>query len=425
VSGVHLGMSGRGDDDTSGRRISRRDLLRGAFLGMTAAILAACGRSEDTSSPSASRGTGPYLSLPPPGSPATGSIPPAQGTADEQALRRLIAGLLVIGFRGESLSPDSWVLRAIGEKGLGGVILFDRDGVTGKRRNINSPDQVTALIASLQAVAPQPITVSIDQEGGRVTRLNPDDGFPATASEAEIGAADDESKARNWASSMAADLARIGVTLNLAPVVDLDVNPANPAIGALDRSFSADPDVVVAMASEEIRAHHAAGVRTTLKHFPGFGSATGNTDFGVVDVTRTWRRIELTPFADLIHDDLADAVMVAHLLDRRLDPDRPASLSPAVVTDLLRGELGWQGAAVSDDMQAPAITERYGQARAVTLALRAGVDVLVFANQQVYDAGVIDDVVGSVLASVRSGRLTEARLEAAANRAQTLRTPSA
>jgi beta-N-acetylhexosaminidase len=403
------------DDRPAELPVTRRNLLRAAFLGLVAAFLAACGRPQNVTAPPASSPAVPSTSIPEP------STPPAQGGGDEAALRRQIAGLLVVGFRGLQLTPSNWTMRAIAEQGLGGVILFDRDGLSGKRRNFDSPDQVTALIASLQAAAPRPIIVAVDQEGGRVARLNPDDGFPATRSEAEIGAANDTSVASDWATGIAADLARIGVTLNLAPVVDMNVNPTNPAIGALDRSFSADSEVVVAMASEEIRAHHAAGVRTTLKHFPGFGSATGNTDFGVVDVTRTWRRSELAPFGDLIADGLADAVMVAHLVDRRLDPDRPTSLSRAVVTDLLRDELGWRGAIVSDDMQAPAITERYGQPRAVTLALGAGVDVLVFANQQVYDSGVIGDVVDAVVAAVKSGRLTEARIDDAVRRVDALR----
>ena len=316
-------------------------------------------------------------------------------------------------------------MRAIAEKGLGGVILFDRDQLTGNRRNIADPDQVTALIQSLQAAAPRPIVISIDQEGGRVARLNSSDGFRATRSEADIGAADDASLARSWSQNIAADLARIGVTLNFAPVVDLDVNPTNPAIGALGRSFSADPAVVVAMATREIRAHHQKRIRTTLKHFPGLGSATGNTDFGIVDVTGTWHRSELAPFRDLISDGMPDAVMVAHLLNRNLDPDLPASLSRAVVTDLLRGRLGWQGPVVSDDLQAAAITKRFGEARAVTLALAAGVDVLLFANQQIYDSAVVDHVVDSVFDAVRSGDLTESRIEQAATRADRLRTPPA
>jgi beta-N-acetylhexosaminidase len=407
--------------------MTRRRFLAGAFYGTLATLLAACGAPA---SPSPSASGAPSASPSPASSAPTQSIAPSASTpaspspspsgSDAAALRRKIASLLVVGFRGQQVAPTDWIARAIAG-GLGGVILFDRDQLTGARRNIASPAQVRALIRSLQASAPRPLIVSIDQEGGQVARLNPGDGFPKTQSEAAIGAADDPAAARTWARGMADDLASIGVTLNFAPVVDLDVNPTNPAIGALDRSFSANAGVVVAMASQEIAAHHAAGIRTSLKHFPGFGSATGNTDFGVVDVTATWRPAELQPFRQLIAAGIVDTVMVAHLLNRQLDKTLPASLSPAVVTDLLRGQLGWTGVVVSDDMQAAAITRRYGRAEAVRLALQAGVDQLVFANQQVYDAGVVDEVVDGIVELIGTGKISEARIDESVARVDALR----
>lgn len=218
-----------------------------------------------------------------------------------------------------------------------------------------------------------------------------------------------------------AELTRIGVNLNYAPVVDLNINPESRAIGKLGRSFSADPDVVVSNATEEIQAHRAAGVKTNLKHFPGSGSVAGNTDFEVVDVSDTWQERELEPFQRLIQAGLADSIMAAHVLNRQLDPVYPASLSSATVTDLLRGRLGWQGPVVSDDMQAVAITRRYGAAEAVALALQAGLDLLVFANQQVYDPKVVDQTIDTIVGLVRSGRVTEARIDESVARVDTLR----
>lgn len=327
----------------------------------------------------------------------------------------------MVGFRGTRLGADDWILRAIAEQGLGGVILFDRDQLTGARRNISSPSQVTSLIRALRQRSPGRLIVSIDQEGGQIARLNPADGFPATRSQAEIGAANSPVMTGGWARGIADSLASIGVSLNFAPVVDLNVNPGNPAIGALGRSFSASPGVVVANATEEIREHRAAGVRTVLKHFPGFGSATGNTDFGVVDVSATWRPIELEPFRRLVAAGMADAVMVAHLLNRQLDPARPASLSAAVVHDLLRVKLGWAGAVVSDDMQAVAISSRYGRGEAVAMALEAGMDMLVFANQQVYDTKVVEETVDTVVGLVRNGRISEAQIDRSVVRVDALR----
>ena len=323
----------------------------------------------------------------------------------------MIAGLLVVGFRGSRLESTPWVGRALGD-GLGGVVLFDRDQATGKLRNIRSPDQVRALTADLRAAAAgRGVIIAVDQEGGIVTRLSPEHGYPAVASEAAIGRGTAKA-ARRWARDLASTLADAGFTLNFAPVVDLNVNPMGPAIGALDRSFSVDPDVVVAMATIEVDAHRARGVRTTLKHFPGIGSSTTNTDFGIADVTDTWTRRELVPFRRLIAAGEADLVMAGHVVNRSLDPDRPASLSRAVVTDLLRGELGWDGIVVTDDLGAAAIAKTFGVEEAAVLALEAGNDLLLFANQQTYDAHIVTRVVDAVRAAVDAGRLDQAAIEA-------------
>jgi beta-N-acetylhexosaminidase len=396
--------------------LSRRHLLAGAGLTAAGVGLAACGSGA------------PPVAAPPSGVKTSSGPPkptpsPSNAAASDAALRRKIASLLVVGFRGEHLTSSDWIMHAIREQGLGGVILFDRDQTTNARRNISSPAQVTSLIHSLRAASPGRLIVSIDQEGGQISRLNPGDGFPATRSQAQIGALNSTAAIRAWAQGIAHTLRTIGVTLNFAPVCDLNVNPSNPAIGKLGRSFSANPSVVATDAGIEVKAHRAAGVRTSLKHFPGFGSATGNTDFGIVDVTKTWRPVELQPFQKLIAAGLADSVLVAHLLNRKLDPSRPTSLSHAVVHDLLRGKLKFAGPVVSDDMQAVAITSKYGAAEAATLALQAGVDLLVYANQQVYDPKIVDKTVATVFNLVRGGHLTEAQIDQSVARVNTLRPP--
>ena len=403
-------------------RISRRDLLIGGALGGFAVFLAAC-RSTSTSEPPSSPGAPPSIGpssatpSPPSASPtpiATPTPTPTVGLGDK------IAALMVVGFRGSELADATWVQTALADSGLGGVILFDRDQLTGGSRNILSPTQVRRLNGDLRAAAgARRIIVSVDQEGGVVTRLGPSHGFPAVASEATIGAGT-AAGARTWAHGIATTLAANGFNLNLAPVVDLDVNPASPAIGALDRSFSADPDVVVARATVEIDEHRAAGVRTTLKHFPGIGSSTTNTDFGVADVTKTWTRNELETFRRLIAAGKADLVMAGHVVNGQLDAGHPASLSKATVTDLLRGELGWDGIVVTDDLQAAAITHAFGRDEAILLALEAGSDLLLFANQQVYDPTLVPRVVRLVAAAVASGRIPQARIDEAYARVQRL-----
>jgi beta-N-acetylhexosaminidase len=404
----------------SDQPISRRDLLKGLSMGSAALALAAC--SAPTRSPelSPSPPSGPsQAGSPTP--PASASPPPSPSLSPGLTLREKVAGLMVVGFRGSALADADWVAAAIGDANLGGVILFDRDQATGTSRNVVSPRQMTALVTALRdAAGRRGLIISVDQEGGIVTRLSPAHGFPAVASESDIGATGDVAVATRWGRGIAQALESVGINLNFAPVVDLNVNPRSPAIGALDRSFSADPDVVVAMATAEIEAHRAAGVRTTLKHFPGIGSSTTNTDFGVADVTKTWTRRELDPFRRLIAAGTADVVMAGHVVNGQLDPHRPASLSEAIVTDLLRGELGWTGPVITDDLQAAAIVDAFGFDEAVVLALEAGNDLLLFANQQTYDPDVVAHSVDVIAAAVDAGRLPASRIDEAYDRVTTL-----
>jgi len=402
--------------------LSRRGFL-GAVLSAAGALVAAC-------LPSANGRTEPPTFAPPSGPPAaSSSVSPSAsptaspiGSASPAAdLRRTIAGLLVVGFRGMTVAEAGPVADAIARLGLGGIVLFDRDQTTGNPRNVQSPKQLRALTAGLQGLAGERrLIVAIDQEGGRVARLSPATGFQTITSEASIGRLDDEAAATTWGRLIATTLASVGVNLNLAPVVDLDVNPRNPAIGALDRSFSADPAVVTKLALAEIRAHHESSIATTLKHFPGLGSATTNTDFGVADVTKTWSRTELEPFRAIVAAGVADAVMAGHLVNRNLDPDHPASLSTAIVTDLLRGELGWDGVVITDDLQAGAITSAFGAEEAIALAIEAGNDLLLLANQQSYDPEIATKTIDTIESLVKSGRISATRLERSRGRIDAL-----
>jgi beta-N-acetylhexosaminidase len=383
--------------------ISRRAVLQAAALGAGGLLLEACVPSA--TAPAGSSGASGGASQPPP----TPSSTPAP-TVASVPLRQRIARLLVVGFRGLRVTADDWIAQAIAVDGLGGVILFDKDRVQATR-NVRTRQQVTRLINDLRTLAPgRELIVAIDQEGGLVTRLSPAYGFPAVASEAAIGAKS-EPDVRAWADGLAATLADVGVNLNLAPVVDLNVNPKNPAIGALNRAFSADPAVVARDAAIDIQAHRMAGVRTTLKHFPGLGSATSNTDFGVADVTTTWTQVELEPYRTLLGQGLVDVIMAGHVVNGQIDPSAPASLSRGTVTDLLRNELGWDGLVITDDLQAGAITKAFGAEDAVALALDAGNDLLLFANQQVYDPEVVTKTIDLIEGFVTDGRITEARID--------------
>lgn len=398
-----------------------------------AAGLAACGAAPPSvvSSPGGEASSSPGGPSPsatatpvPTASGSSGQPTPTPGaTTDPAALRAKIARMLLVGFRGLAIRPTDPITKAL-EGGLGGVILFDRDQTTGGLRNVQSPAQLAALTASIRAAAARPVLIAIDQEGGKVSRLNPTMGFPATRTQAAIGATADPTVALAAGRAMGATMAAAGLDLDLAPVVDVDVNPRNPAIGALGRSFSADPAVVAAMAEAEIRGLHERGVRSTIKHFPGLGSAAANTDFAVVDVTKTWTDTELVPYRSLIASGVLDAVMSGNIVNRALDPSgRPASLSPTIIDGLLRSQLGWTGAVVTDDLGAVAITSRYTQKEAVARAIEAGNDLLVFANQAAYDPDLATRLIDTVMALVASGRISETRIDASIARLDRLAAP--
>jgi beta-N-acetylhexosaminidase len=394
--------------------LSRRRFLVSGLLGLVSVIAAACAAATRSSLPSASS----LLPTPtsPPPAPASASPSPAGPT-----LRERIGQMVVVGFRG--LTPDETepVRSLIADGTLGGVILFSVDQLTGGPRNVESPDQLRSLVAALSGAATAaPLLVAIDQEGGQVARLGPSHGFPATRSAADLGRGD-PSETAAAASEIAATLTDVGVTLNLAPVVDLAINPDNPSIAAVDRSFSADPAVVIAHASAFIEALHAGGVTSAIKHFPGLGSAGADTHLGVVDVTDVWTDVELEPFQALIGDGLPDAVLTAHIFNARLDPEHPASLSSATVDGLLRGDLGLDRAVISDDLQMGAILDAYGFDEAVALAIEAGIDLLLIANQLVYEPDVATHVVDLVEQLVADGRISEERIDASYRRVLALK----
>jgi beta-N-acetylhexosaminidase len=352
-------------------------------------------------------------------------MPPPEPTAPAlpAALRERLGQLLMVGFRGCRLEACDLILRDLREHHLGGVVLFDQEMAdrSAGRRNIESPAQVRELVAGLQAAARQPLLVAIDQEGGRVNRLKPDYGFPPSLSHAELGRANQPAETFRHASLTARTLAGLGINWNLAPVVDLDANPRNPIIQGKGRSFSADPEVVARHAVEFVRAHQAHGVLTCLKHFPGHGSAAGDTHLGLVDVTQTWHERELLPFQRLIAAGRCDAVMTAHVFNARLDADRPATLSRAVVTGLLRERLGFAGVITSDDLEMQAITSRYGLEESVPAAVEAGLDVLCFGNNLTYDPDIAPKVIAILERAVHDGRIAEDRINVSCARVLALK----
>jgi beta-N-acetylhexosaminidase len=347
--------------------------------------------------------------------------------APSLSLAAKVGQMLLVGFRGTDADSSASILADIRDRSLGGVVLFSSDQPTGSPlRNIVSPGQLVSLTAALQDAASAsetglPLLVAVDEEGGQVARLDLAHGFPPTESAAALGTRNDATYTRAAGQAIATTLRAAGINLNLAPVVDLDINPNNPIIGALDRSFGADPALVSRQARAFINGHHAAGVLTTLKHFPGHGSSTADSHLGVVDVTGTWSSVELDPYRRLIPAGVVDTILTAHVFNAKLDPDNPATLSSATIDGLLRAQLGWDGLVISDDMQMGAIRQAYGYRDAIRLAILAGVDVLTIANQQVFEADIVQRTIGLVLDMVDRGEVSANRIDRSWQRIQALK----
>ena len=334
----------------------------------------------------------------------------------------------MVGFRGLNLAPENPVAADIRDRKIGGMILFDYDVPTKTAvRNIQSPEQVTQLVRSLQQQAATPLFVAIDQEGGRVNRLKEKFGFPPTVSAQSLGTGNDPKATEQQAERTATTLEQLGLNLNFAPVVDLNTNPDNPVIGKIERSFSADPGIVTRHAEAWIAAHHRHNVLCALKHFPGHGSSRADSHLGFVDVTETWTKAELEPYRQLIKAGEADIVMTAHIFNAKLDPNVPATLSRPVIAGILRGELGYQGVVVSDDMQMKAISAHYGLETAIQKAVDAGVDILVFGNNSLFDPDIAQKAAAIIKQSVKEGKISSARIDESYQRIMKLkkRLPSA
>ncbi len=330
---------------------------------------------------------------------------------DPATLARLepaLGQLLLVGFNGTAGADNPELDALVCDVRAGGLLLF--------ARNVTDEAQVRALTAWIRARAAgcgalTPL-VAMDAEGGRVMRLSPRAGYVATPSAQEMAESNDLALTELEARRIGRMLRDAGVTWDLAPVVDVGYNPANPVIVGSGRSYGANPLVVTAHARAFIRGLHAEGVLSALKHFPGHGSSFGDSHEGFVDVTATADQdLELLPYRTLLGERAADAVMTAHVFNRRLDRRYPATLSHATITGLLRYELGWNGPVVSDDLRMGAIEQHYGLADAAVLALEAGVDLLLIADDRLPDGRSAAAVArAAIRAALAEGRLGPGRV---------------
>jgi len=332
--------------------------------------------------------------------------------AEPDSLSVKIGQMLMIGFRGLSVAEAPEIAEDIAERHIGGVVLFDYD-VPSKSpsRNISSSEQLCRLTLELQKLSGIPLLIAIDQEGGKVSRLKPARGFPASVSAEHLGQLNNPDSTRAAARQTARTLKAMHIGMNLAPVADLNTNPDNPVIGKLSRSFSSDPAVVTRNINLVCSTYRDEGIIPTLKHFPGHGSSTSDTHCDFTDITTSWSDKELDPYRDMIASDYRDAIMTAHVFNGTLDSLYPATLSKATLDGLLRGMLGFKGVILSDDMQMKAITDQYGLETAIQLAINGGVDILVFGNNSAYDPVIASKATKIIQSLVARNIITPERID--------------
>jgi len=308
----------------------------------------------------------------------------------------LVRPLLWIGFDGKIPTPEA--TRLIHE-GVSGVILF--------ARNVGTSDETRALVRELKTIAPGPLLLSVDQEGGRVARLT--EGFEAFPPMRELGERSPD-EVRAIGRRLGAQVRGAGFDINLAPVVDVDSNPANPVIG--NRSFSRDPQVVAALGAAMI-AGLQEHVAACAKHFPGHGDTDKDSHDDLPRLPHPLDRLracELVPFKAAVRAGVA-CVMTTHVVFDALDPGVAATMSAPAIR-LLRGEVGFEGVCVSDCLEMKAISEHFGCGKAAVRAVSAGVDAMLVSHTPEAQ----HEVIAALAAAMLDGRIPEARVLEARSR---------
>lgn len=330
---------------------------------------------------------------------------PAQ--IDNEILKKKIGQMVMVGFYGTEM-PDS-IKYDIENRGLGGVILFGY--------NLSNPAQIKKLTGSLNNTAEIPLLISTDQEGGNVARLKASNGYEATKTAYMIGTLlNREDSARAIAAKMAGWLKDAGINMDLAPVADVMINPQSPALALKERLYSKGPEVVSKYVSYFIEEFNNKNVVTSLKHFPGHGSAATDSHMDLPDLTKTWSQQELIPYQRAIGNGYSDAVMIGHLFNKELDSLYPSSLSYNTVTGLLKNQLNFQGVVITDELMMGAIANNYGLEQSIELAINAGVDILLYKTNIYNGSSLLSQIQDIVIKKIAEGKILESRITEAYER---------
>ena len=352
--------------------------------------------------------------------PTPKSSSPESTSITSPSLETMIGQMIMVGSRGMDIKDVSPQMLGQIEKGyIGGIVLFDYDVETKKAyRNIESPQQVRQLITDLQQKAPSPLFMAVDQEGGKVNRLKTKYGFPKSVTAKYLGTLDNIDSTKYYAIQNAKTLKKVGFNVNFAPVVDIDLNPLNPVIGKHERSYSDKTAIVIKHATAWIKEQDAAGILSTLKHFPGHGSSDADSHEGITDVTKYWTTEELAPFKAVSALDYQIAIMTAHVKNNQLDSLYPATLSKKVIQQILRQDWQFEGLVFSDDLQMKAVNDLFNFEIILQKSIEAGVDVLVFGNNLEYDEQIPEKAVKTITKLVEKGVVSRERILASYERIQ-------
>jgi beta-N-acetylhexosaminidase len=339
-----------------------------------------------------------------------------------KTLDQLVGQLIIAGFRSDKVSNNSNIVRYIKEYNLSGVILYDQDIEKNKlgSRNIKSPAQLKMLTDNLQSISDNPLFISIDQEGGNVNRLNSSYGFPEFPSWQHIGLLDNDLITKQFAESMSETMTSTGINLNFAPVLDLDYGEKT-YIGKLERAFSGDPKLVIEHSKIFIDTMKNDNIISCGKHFPGQGSAKGDTHNGFIDISESWSVADLLPYTELIESHHLDMIMLSHVFNNKFDPEFPASLSHETITNSLRNDLNFKGVIICDDPSMRAISDNYDFEDMFVLMINSGIDLLCLGNNLNYDPDFIPKAVRAIRSAIEKNRISTERINESIDRIASLK----
>ncbi len=317
---------------------------------------------------------------------------------EQMTLNEKIGQMLMVGFEGQTINDN--IREMIKDYHIGGFVLF--------KRNVSDARQLVDLTNGLKAENADnniPLFISVDEEGGKVTRM-PDE-LKKLPSSGRLGKVGDGKLSKEVGMVMGQMLKDFGLNMNYAPVLDINSNPNNPVIG--DRSFGADAELVRELGIQTMKGMQSEEVIPVVKHFPGHGDTSVDSHIGLPRVDHGMDRLkgfELVPFADAIEEG-TDVVMVAHILFSKIDPENPSTLSKAIITDLLKEDLGFKGVVITDDMTMGAIIENYSIGDAAVKSILAGSDIV----SVCHNYSNIVEAVTSIKNAVEEGVITEDRID--------------